>query len=324
MGSYGPKVYRKQGGNELVVAPGGKITVEPGGQINVIAPPGVIYFVDPQNGSASNDGLSWASPFAAFSSLDAILDHGDTILFRGVFKGNWTAPYVNDITLRGVANTPRQATDSGVANGAGATWLSLASPAVDNLLTIVKQSWTIENIFFNNADTTKADILLLRDAGTPEADASHALIQGCKFTGTHDGIQQSGGVSFVRILNCVFFGFAGSGDTAISNVTGTGSGSMVEWEIGYNTFHGNVHNIVVPLGPAGRIHHNYFVVVDNTITSTSVINILNAAKVVVDNNVIGRTSTGSPNATLFVDGTACIWIANQCSDAVKFGLIADA
>jgi len=31
--TYGPKVYRKQGGDELVVASGGKITVEPGGSI---------------------------------------------------------------------------------------------------------------------------------------------------------------------------------------------------------------------------------------------------------------------------------------------------
>lgn len=31
--SYGPKVYRKQGGNEMVVASGGKITVEAGGEI---------------------------------------------------------------------------------------------------------------------------------------------------------------------------------------------------------------------------------------------------------------------------------------------------
>jgi hypothetical protein len=31
--SYQPKVYRKQGGNEQVVADGGKITVEPGGKV---------------------------------------------------------------------------------------------------------------------------------------------------------------------------------------------------------------------------------------------------------------------------------------------------
>lgn len=33
--TYGPKVYRKQGGNEIVVASGGKITVESGGDVNI-------------------------------------------------------------------------------------------------------------------------------------------------------------------------------------------------------------------------------------------------------------------------------------------------
>lgn len=32
-GTYTPKVYRKQGGNEMVVASGGEINVEPGGKI---------------------------------------------------------------------------------------------------------------------------------------------------------------------------------------------------------------------------------------------------------------------------------------------------
>lgn len=33
--TYGPKVYKKAGGDELVVASGGKVTVESGGQILV-------------------------------------------------------------------------------------------------------------------------------------------------------------------------------------------------------------------------------------------------------------------------------------------------
>lgn len=36
MGEYNAKVYRKQGGEELVVADGGKITVEAGGELVVI------------------------------------------------------------------------------------------------------------------------------------------------------------------------------------------------------------------------------------------------------------------------------------------------
>lgn len=32
--SYGTKVYRKAGGDELVVAPGGKLTIESGGTLD--------------------------------------------------------------------------------------------------------------------------------------------------------------------------------------------------------------------------------------------------------------------------------------------------
>jgi hypothetical protein len=278
---------------------------------------GTAYFVDPQNGAAAHSGLSWGEAFADFSSLDSILDHGDTIYFSGVYKGNWEAPYKNDVSLIGVANTPRQATDSGVANGAGATWLSADTPVAADLLTITKQAWLIENIFFNNADTTHADILLLRDAETPEADASHASILGCKFTGTNDGIQQSGGVSFVTIKGCTFFNFAGSGDIAISSVTGAGVGTGLEWDISYNVFHDNVHNIIVPLN-CGRIHHNWFVKVGHAVTSTSIINLTSAGHVTVDQNVLGHASVEAPNNTLYIDGTACLWIANQCSNEVRY------
>lgn len=40
-GTYSPKVYRKQGGDELVVASGGAITVEAGGAINLAAGAGI-------------------------------------------------------------------------------------------------------------------------------------------------------------------------------------------------------------------------------------------------------------------------------------------
>jgi hypothetical protein len=276
------------------------------------------WFIDPQNGSDSNNGTSWGDAFASPDPLDDLLDHGDIIYFRGVYKGNWNAPYKNDVTLIGVANTPRQATDSGVANGAGATWLSLDSAAASPLLQINKQAWKVVNIFFNNASTSKPCILLMRDAETPEADASHAVIAGCKFTGTDDGVKQSGGVSFVRLLGNTFFNFTGSGDIAISSETGAGVGTGLEWEIAYNVFHDNVHNIIVPLN-CGRIHHNWFVKVGHAVTSTSIINLTSAGHVTVDHNIMGHAAVEAPNDTLYVDGTACLWIANECSDAVRYG-----
>lgn len=40
--SYQPKVYRKRGGDELVVASGGKVTVETGGEVNLESPTGLL------------------------------------------------------------------------------------------------------------------------------------------------------------------------------------------------------------------------------------------------------------------------------------------
>jgi hypothetical protein len=277
---------------------------------------GTVYYIDPQNGSASYDGLSWEKAKVSFDALDSILDHGDTILFRGVYKGNWTTPEKNDVSIIGVMNTPRQATSDGVANGAGSTWLSLASPTTAPLLKILGQAWTVQNIFFNNAATAYPDIWLHRDESAGQ-DASHALIQGCKFTGSDDGIKQSGGCNYVRILDNVFFGFAGAGDIAISSESGTGDGTGYQWEIARNLFEGNVHNIIVPMN-AATIHDNTFVKVGHTITSTSMIDLTSAGHVIVHDNVMGHAAVESPNDTLYVDGTACLWINNKCSDGVKY------
>jgi hypothetical protein len=52
--TYAPKIYRKQGGNEMVVASGGAINVEPGGAINVNGQPVTQYMLpmDIADGSA--------------------------------------------------------------------------------------------------------------------------------------------------------------------------------------------------------------------------------------------------------------------------------
>ena len=62
-GTYQPKVYRKQGGDMLVIAAGGSILAEPGGSIMAGNPTGAAdYFVD-LNVSATGSG-SMQDPFA--------------------------------------------------------------------------------------------------------------------------------------------------------------------------------------------------------------------------------------------------------------------
>jgi len=83
--SYQPKVYRKMGGDILVVANGGQILVEPGGSVMGGNPTGAAdYFVD-LNVSATGDG-SMQSPFATIA--EAITASNTSI---GLTANRWWA-----------------------------------------------------------------------------------------------------------------------------------------------------------------------------------------------------------------------------------------
>ena len=70
-GGYQPKVYRKDGGDTMVVAAGGKIEIETGGIILGPNPSGAQdYFVD-GNVSVTGDGLSWTSAFKTLAEAIA-------------------------------------------------------------------------------------------------------------------------------------------------------------------------------------------------------------------------------------------------------------
>lgn len=76
--SYNAKVYRKQGGNELVVGVGGLLTIT--GAVTGLSPGGN-YYVDSGAGSSSNDGLSWATAKATIAQgLDlCTASNGDVV-----------------------------------------------------------------------------------------------------------------------------------------------------------------------------------------------------------------------------------------------------
>lgn len=107
--TYQPKIYRRQGGDELVVANGGIVIVESGGQINLLSPNGAFYFVDP-NIVTSGDGRSWGQAFDTMEEALASIVSGDTIAFRGKVREQLTAPaQVFDVNIIGVGNRPRHA-----------------------------------------------------------------------------------------------------------------------------------------------------------------------------------------------------------------------
>ncbi len=296
-----------------------ELQINAGGTVRNLAGLANTWYVAPQSGSDSHDGRSWGTAFASMSPLDALLGHGDTVYLSGVLRQQWTAPYKNDVSIIGVGNTPRQATSGGTANGGGATWLSPAT-GVDNTLALLKimlQAWHVENIFFNNAATGAPSILIFRDGETPEADASHATIRGCRFNGTDDGILASGGPNFVRIQDCMFSGFSGSGDTAIKAVVGAGQGVNFGWIIEGCVFYDNVNHILAPL-VNGTIRDNNFIVVGNATTATIACSLTGGAKNSVYSNMFNRPTASSPNATLYVGGTSDVWSNNYGTDAIFF------
>lgn len=287
------------------------------------------FWVMPQLGTPSGTGTK-GNPFGSFDSLSRYLEPGVRIGFRGVYFGNWTPGAVNNVTIIGDQLVPRQATDSGVANGGGATWLSLATPAATSLVilggpsteTKPSQAWSFQNIFFNNASTTATTgcVELKRGdgSGSGDRDASHASFLNCKFTGGNYGILDQGGASFVYVDGCQFFNFTGSGDTAIKQGTATGVALPLQWQITNNQFYNNYAHIVTPLS-SGNIQNNVFGYIGSSITSTVQVHVDGGGK---NNTVWGnffQMSESTGTATMFGGGTNDAWF-NQYADGAVSGV----
>jgi hypothetical protein len=203
-------------------------------------------WVRPQYGKDTNAG-TYAAPLATMAGAARFLRPGIVIGLQGVLFEQYTGPIVGDVTIRGMANTPRQATTSGVPNGGGATWLSPTGLSNSLALCLVQgQGWRFENIYFNNSATSAACVKLSR-AGDPPlaADASHASFFNCRMTGAAFGIEDVGGCGFVTIDGCEFFNFSGAGDHAIKN-TSTAQALPLDWLIQNSKFWGNANHIVAP------------------------------------------------------------------------------
>jgi hypothetical protein len=280
-------------------------------------------WVRPQNVSGNGQTGTYTQPFQSFAAAGGALRAGMTIGFQGVTKENWSAPVVNDITIAGVGNQPRQATDDGVANGGGATWLNpstVASPLVDlagNTSNAPTQAWRFQNIFFNNAGDAACARLQRLVTGS---DSSHASFYGCKFTGADSGIQ-TGEILFLTVVGCTFFDFVGAGDTGIeaSIAGGIANPPYLSWVLTDNVFVNNVNHVVGALRNA-TITRNNFVIVGRSVTTTIALSLTGGANNTVFRNTFNRPINTSPNATLFVGGTNDTWSNNDGTDAQFYGV----
>jgi hypothetical protein len=283
---------------------------------NFAALQSVDVWVRPQYGDNSTADGSYDKPFATMAGLSRLLAPGLVIGLEGVLFENYTAPLgVNNITIVGAAQCPRQATTSGVANGGAATWLP-ASGGTTALLTVQAQGWSVYNVLFNNSATAAPCVDLVTVGDPPlEADAAFFLAENCTFTGTDNGIDASDGTNFVRLRNCTFFGFSGSGDIAINAAQSIGT--LLDWRIEGCKFFNNAANITAALSH-GNITGCTF---ENGTASNINLTGGTAPNFVVGNSFnIAAADFDPAGGTTGVTGD--VW-SNTLTDAVETGLPAN-
>lgn len=287
------------------------------------------FYVDAQYGFDGNDGKSPGLAFKSMSplSLELVnfrrnqnLSQPIVVALCGALNQEWSAPIVNDVRIVGAGNMPRQATTSGVANGGGATWLS-PTGGTGSLLTINGQAWDVSNIYFNNTATSSATgCIKLVGGGDPPltADAGHARIRGCKFTGEANGILWSGGPGFVLVEGCDFLNFDSSGDKALASEAGSpGGGTGWAARILNNVFRANLTHISVGSTAYGwEISGNRFSYIDVGVTTTTQISLSTGSNNSVHHNYFDLPHNTNNISAMFVGGTNDRWYWNYFATAV--------
>lgn len=291
------------------------------------------FYVDPQYGYDGNVGTSAGLAFRSMSPLTKALtdfrNYGGgygsnqpiVVALTGVLSQQWTAPIISDVAIIGVGSVgrPRQATTSGVANGGGATWLSPSNLSnSEALINIRGQAWRLENIYFNNSATGAPDVMLtVSGSGDPptDPDASHAVLKGCVFTGTDDGVSSTGLPNFVTIEDCTFFGFSGASDLGISYAVGGGVKTLSDWRILRNEFLGNTGHITAAFANAEIAYNRFSYIWSGTTSTTQVVLTSGSNNSVHDNNFDVPYSTNGITA-MFALGTNDRWSFNKFATAV--------
>lgn len=278
----------------------------------------VDLWVRPQAGNNNDGNGSYDAAYATMAGVSKFLEPGIVIGVSGVLFEEYSSPRVNNVTIVGDQWLPRQATTSGVANGGGATWLS-PSGGTGALLQPNGQGWTVQNLFFNNSATAAGCVKLVNAGDPPTSNCSEKFSAfNCIFTGADDGIAATDQPNHILIDGCTFFGFVGSGDTAISSAVGAGTGTLRNWRITNCTFYDNVNGIVVPL-TYGYVTDNVFVSVGATVTATTLLSLTGGTGNTIVNNKFGLASDASGIATIVAMGTSPNAGPSFYNDVTEYG-----
>lgn len=282
-------------------------------------------WIRPQYGNNNNVG-SFDQPFATMAGCARALEPGIVIGLQGVLKENFVAPLVNDVTIVGMANQPRQATSSGVPNGGGATWMNpgtVASPLLhigsSTMGTAKSQGWKVMNVFFGQAGAA-ANVIV--DRGVGGNDASHAAFYNCAFSagGVAGGIGlRTGEIIRLIVDGCEFYDFNGAAAYAIyANIAGgIANPPYLQWKITNNVFVNNVNNLVGALRNA-TITGNNFQSIGRSQTTTISIGLSGGANNTVMGNWIGDQLTGA--TATFTGGTTDKWCNYYSDDGCGSGV----
>jgi hypothetical protein len=280
--SYQPKVYRKQGGDELVVADGGKITLESGAIVNGFSFKGTMRFAD-SSVSASGDGLSWAGAYKTIAEAVAAASAGDTICMRGSFTESVTVSTAS-LKLVGFGTGPRDAV----------YWNPVAGNDKVNL-TVSAPYFEVRNVYFRpgpKSSTYSAAIVL-------DTDAQHARIIGNRFQGTTGAYyaiySPAVGADNVHIIGNEFFYFNTATYGAAILGINAGGFSYSGWRIQDNIFNSCVTAIKLSCRAA--------TITGNTIAEYGIA----AAGTVGQVLALGIDLSGSDATS---SGANCVW-ANQ-------------
>lgn len=201
-----------------------------------------VWYLFPQGGGPRGS-------FETFTNLAPNLRSRDLIYLSGVLREQAMTPVgVFDVTVMGAANQPRQATNSGVPTGGGASWLSPTTVAAGkSLIDVIEQGWIFQNIQF--APPTALDCIRFRRQETATIpDGSHGKVLNCYFsTGGAAGCGINGGECKRIVIDGCEFEALGTG-TAIRNTADGGIAAPNYWSITNNRFgRGNAGDIIASL-----------------------------------------------------------------------------
>lgn len=283
----------------------------------------VDLWVRPQYGNNNGNGSvvyshgSFGNAFASLAGCARAIEPGIVIGLQGVLLEEYSTPNINDVTIVGMANKPRQATTSGAPNGGGATWLSPASGASTHLITINGQGWVLDNLFMNNSTASMADVLLTNTGDGPAlANAEHTAIRNCYLTGAKYGIRATGLPNWVHLSNNYLFGFSDTGDAALSSTVGAGTGTLSNWIIKGNTFVQNDIHVSAFGSQNAEWTENRFGYISGGITTVTQIDQTGGANNSVHNNYFDIPYDTADIDAMFVQGTDPRWYFNQFATAI--------